>query len=241
MRHIANAVTMCRFESTDRASDQVVLSKILQACPLLQLSFHNKHGDFVWSMLQAAGGCTSSGMREAWPACCHPGMLQAVHSAGEHMQPCVFLCALGMPTQTACLPCSKDDTSSSRSMSSTAWALRVSCNMGVQVLLACIKCPGSHLLTNQNLIDIFQACFRIGHYQGDSNSSKGMQGAILARTGFLSACTQIIKNDRKPIQWQTVLKKNSSTASCCQAGVQVSTSMVCSSGLSPRQPWACER
>ena len=44
----------------------------------------------------------------------------------------------------------------------------------LQVLLACIKCPGSQLLTNQNLIDIFQACFRIGHYQGDS--SKGMQG-----------------------------------------------------------------
>ena len=35
MRHIASAVTMCRFESTDRASDQVVLSKILQACPKL--------------------------------------------------------------------------------------------------------------------------------------------------------------------------------------------------------------
>ena len=51
--------------------------------------------------------------------------------------------------------------------------------MRAQVLLACIKCPGSHLLTNQNLIDIFQACFRIGHYQGDSNSSKGMQGAPL--------------------------------------------------------------
>ena len=37
MRLIANAVTMCRFESTDRASDQVVLSKILQA------SLHTSH------------------------------------------------------------------------------------------------------------------------------------------------------------------------------------------------------
>lgn len=33
----------------------------------------------------------------------------------------------------------------------------------VQVLLACVKCPGGSLLTNDNVINIFQACFRIGH------------------------------------------------------------------------------
>lgn len=33
----------------------------------------------------------------------------------------------------------------------------------LQVLLACIKCPGGWLLTNDNVINIFQACFRIGH------------------------------------------------------------------------------
>ena len=37
----------------------------------------------------------------------------------------------------------------------------------VQVLLACIKCPGGPLLTNDNVINIFQACFRIGH--GDAH------------------------------------------------------------------------
>lgn len=56
-----------------------------------------------------------------------------------------------------------------------------------QVLLACMKCPGSHLLTNQNLIDMFQACFRIGHYQGDS--SKGMQGVARLQSLSLSYTT----------------------------------------------------
>ena len=43
-----------------------------------------------------------------------------------------------------------------------------------QVLLACVRCPMGNLLTNSNVIDIFQACFRIGHYQ--TEKSKGMSG-----------------------------------------------------------------
>jgi hypothetical protein len=47
-----------------------------------------------------------------------------------------------------------------------------------QVLLACMRCPGGKLLTNDNVINIFQACFRIGHYQ--TERSKDMSGAQLA-------------------------------------------------------------
>lgn len=43
-----------------------------------------------------------------------------------------------------------------------------------QVLLSCVRCPMGELLTNGNVIDIFQACFRIGHYQ--TEKSKGMTG-----------------------------------------------------------------
>ncbi|CAL8465729.1 g5265 [Coccomyxa elongata] len=35
----------------------------------------------------------------------------------------------------------------------------------LQVLLACVKCPGGQLLSHDNILSIFQACFRIGHYQ----------------------------------------------------------------------------
>ncbi|KAK9841755.1 hypothetical protein WJX81_000904 [Elliptochloris bilobata] len=42
----------------------------------------------------------------------------------------------------------------------------------LQVLLACMKCPGGKLLTNDNVVSLFQACFRIGHYQTDRG--KGM-------------------------------------------------------------------
>ena len=44
----------------------------------------------------------------------------------------------------------------------------------VQVLVACMRCPGRDLLTNDNIISIFQACFRIGHYQ--TERSKDMSG-----------------------------------------------------------------
>ena len=46
----------------------------------------------------------------------------------------------------------------------------------VQVLLACVKCPGGCLLTNDNVINIFQASFRIGH--GDAH--KVSNGELLA-------------------------------------------------------------
>ena len=45
----------------------------------------------------------------------------------------------------------------------------------MQVLLSCVRCPMGELLTNGGVIDIFQACFRIGHYQ--TERSKGMTGA----------------------------------------------------------------
>ena len=45
----------------------------------------------------------------------------------------------------------------------------------LQVLVACMRCPGRDLLTNDNIISIFQACFRIGHYQ--TERSKDMSGA----------------------------------------------------------------
>jgi hypothetical protein len=44
-----------------------------------------------------------------------------------------------------------------------------------QVLLACVKCPGGRLLSHENILSIFQACFRIGHYQ--TERSKDMSGA----------------------------------------------------------------
>lgn len=44
-----------------------------------------------------------------------------------------------------------------------------------QVLLACVKCPGGQLLSHKNILSIFQACFRIGHYQ--TERSKDMSGA----------------------------------------------------------------
>ena len=40
-----------------------------------------------------------------------------------------------------------------------------------------MRCPGGEYLTNGNVIDIFHACFRIGHYQ--TERSKDMSGAAL--------------------------------------------------------------
>lgn len=40
--------------------------------------------------------------------------------------------------------------------------------------MASMRCPGRDLLTNDNIISIFQACFRIGHYQ--TERSKDMSG-----------------------------------------------------------------
>ena len=44
----------------------------------------------------------------------------------------------------------------------------------LEVLLACVRCPGGELLTHENVLSIFQACFRIGHYQ--TERSKDMSG-----------------------------------------------------------------
>ncbi len=38
-----------------------------------------------------------------------------------------------------------------------------------------MKCPGGRLLTNGNVVSLFQACFRIGHYQ--TERGKGVSGA----------------------------------------------------------------
>ena len=45
------------------------------------------------------------------------------------------------------------------------------------MLVACVRCPLGELLTNGNVIDIFHACFRIGHYQPER--SKGTTGGAL--------------------------------------------------------------
>lgn len=45
----------------------------------------------------------------------------------------------------------------------------------LKVLLACVRCPGGELLTHENVLSIFQACFRIGHYQ--TERSKDMSGS----------------------------------------------------------------
>ena len=37
-----------------------------------------------------------------------------------------------------------------------------------------MKCPGGDLLSHENILSIFQACFRIGHYQ--TERSKDMSG-----------------------------------------------------------------
>ena len=53
------------------------------------------------------------------------------------------------------------------------------CLVYLQVLVASMRCPGRDLLTNDNIISIFQACFRIGHYQ--TERSKDMSGGCCAQ------------------------------------------------------------
>ena len=43
--------------------------------------------------------------------------------------------------------------------------------------MACVRCSLGKLLTNGNVIDIFHACFRIGHYQPER--SKGTTGGAM--------------------------------------------------------------
>ena len=45
-----------------------------------------------------------------------------------------------------------------------------------------MRCPGRDLLTNDNIISIFQACFRIGHYQTErSKDMSGRQLCVLSK------------------------------------------------------------
>ena len=64
------------------------------------------------------------------------------------------------------------------------------CLVYLQVLVASMRCPGRDLLTNDNIISIFQACFRIGHYQ--TERSKDMSGDCCAQSkdkhAFLGWC-----------------------------------------------------
>ena len=39
-----------------------------------------------------------------------------------------------------------------------------------------MACPGGRLLSHENVLSIFQACFRIGHYQ--TERAKDMSGAL---------------------------------------------------------------
>ena len=48
-----------------------------------------------------------------------------------------------------------------------------------------MRCPGRDLLTNDNIISIFQACFRIGHYQ--TERSKDMSGVTSDCTAAMTS------------------------------------------------------
>ena len=60
----------------------------------------------------------------------------------------------------------------------------VSYRSPMQVLLSLVKCPGGLLLTDMNLIDIFQACFKIGHFTG--NAQKEITGDLLSSVQALT-------------------------------------------------------
>jgi hypothetical protein len=53
----------------------------------------------------------------------------------------------------------------------------------LDVLVACVKSQWGRLLTDDNLINIFQACYRIGHYQ--TEKGRDTSGAAwLGSAGF---------------------------------------------------------
>ena len=56
----------------------------------------------------------------------------------------------------------------------------------LDVLVACVGSPTGHLLTNDNLINIFQACYRIGHFQ--TEKGRDTSGARVP-AGAAHACT----------------------------------------------------
>ncbi len=45
--------------------------------------------------------------------------------------------------------------------------------------VACVGCPGGAALSNDNLISIFQACYRIGHFQ--TEKGRDTSGGCLRR------------------------------------------------------------
>ena len=57
-------------------------------------------------------------------------------------------------------------------------------NRILDVLVACVRSPWGRLLSHDNLLNIFQACYRIGHYQTEkgrdtSGAAAGGAGAAL--------------------------------------------------------------
>lgn len=165
MRKTADAVTQCKFESTDPASDDTVLCKILQVdgpqawghepnigLDIWHLAFLLLRRDQEWN----SGSCTVNlGRKKVLHMCTVERILSFLEGSQEV---CGTTCskAVRPPKQ--------------------AW---VSCTLtcvSLQVLLSLVKCPGGKSLTDMNLIDIFQACFKIGHFTG--NAQKEITGKV---------------------------------------------------------------
>ncbi len=51
----------------------------------------------------------------------------------------------------------------------------------LDVLVACVKSQWGRLLTDDNLINIFRACYRIGHYQ--TEKGRDVSGALCQQGG----------------------------------------------------------
>lgn len=59
----------------------------------------------------------------------------------------------------------------------------------VQVLSSCVRCAAGCHLSNRNVILIFEACFRIGHYQ--TERSKDMSGGLALALWLLSSLDHV--------------------------------------------------
>lgn len=58
----------------------------------------------------------------------------------------------------------------------------------LDVLVACVGCPGGSLLTHDNLINIFQACYHIGHFQTEKGRDASGASACSWWCVWLNAC-----------------------------------------------------
>lgn len=54
----------------------------------------------------------------------------------------------------------------------------------LDVLVSCVKCQWGRLLTDDNLISVFEACYRIGHYQTETPRDTSGAPGLAGRGGF---------------------------------------------------------